>query len=91
MITALVNFGICVAIGWVCICRLNATVSRDYRRVRARYTLLLGGACASGCAPVLFNAPPSPGTAIFALTVLVGLLINVPRWTGRRKGDKCSP
>lgn len=88
MIAALVNFVICIAIGWACICRLNDVVSRDYKRARMRYTLLLAGATASGCAPVLFDTLPGPGAALFAASVLIGLVINVPRWTGRRKGDK---
>lgn len=91
MISALVNFAICAAIGWACICRLNDTVSKDYRQVRMRYTLLLAGATASGCAPALFNVLPGPDAAIFAGSVLVSMVINVPRWRGRRKGDKCNP
>lgn len=88
MMTATINFAICVAIGWACICRLNDVISRDYKRARLRYALLLAGAMASGCAPVLFNTMPGPGAAIFAGAVLAGLVINVPRWRGRRKGDK---
>jgi len=88
MITDLVNFAVCTAIGWACICRLNDSVSRHYKRARVRYTLLLAGATASGCAPVLFSAMPNTGHTLFAFCVLVGLIINVPRWKGRRKGDK---
>lgn len=88
MITALVNFLMCTAIGWACICRLNDSISRHHKRARLRYTLLLAGATASGCAPVLFNTLPGPGAAIFAGSVLAGLVINLPRWRGRRKGDK---
>jgi len=88
MITDLINFAVCSAIGWACICRLNDSISKDYKRARMRYTLLLAGATASGCAPVLFGAMAGVGHALFAGTVLIGILINVPRWKGRRKGDK---
>jgi len=88
MITDLINLAICTAIGWACICRLNDSVSRHYKRARMRYTLLLAGATASGCAPMLFGPLAGIGYAIFAGSVLIGLVINVPRWKGRRKGDK---
>lgn len=88
MITALINFVICTGIVWACICRLNASISRDYMRARMRYTLMLTGATASGCSPVLFDTLAGTGSVLLAASVLVGMIINVPRWTGRRKGDK---
>ena len=89
---AMINFAICTAIGWACICRLNSTVSRKFRSARTRYALLLAGATASGCSPIFFQMMPSMGEAIFSGAVLVSMVINVPRWRGRRKEDiTCNP
>ncbi|MBO0943369.1 hypothetical protein J1N44_17055 [Acidovorax temperans] len=78
---AVANLVICLAIAWACICRLNTDVCKHLLRPRARYTLLLAGALASGLQPVLFGAWPSVGTVFFSAAVLAGLLINVVRWS----------
>ena len=82
---SLANFAICSGIGWACICRLNTEVCRRYPLARARYTLLLAGATASGLEPLLFGVRPGVGSVIFSGAVLVGLAINVVRWTGLEK------
>ena len=89
---AVANLIICVGIGWACICRLNSEICKRFRVARARYTLLLGGAMASGMQPALWDSWPTVGSVLFAATVLFGLAINVVRWYGRthpmrRKGD----
>ncbi|WKL14274.1 hypothetical protein QYQ99_17860 [Comamonas testosteroni] len=75
-----VNLAICLGIGWACICRLNSHICRTYLLARARYTLLLVGALASGMQPLLFNSWPSVASVIFGLAVLAGLGLNVVRW-----------
>lgn len=79
-LTSVLNLAFCLGIAWACICRLNTETCRRYRRARARYTLLMAGAFASGMQPVLFQTMPGPGETILAATVLAGLLINVGRW-----------
>ena len=82
-LTAVINLACCLAIAWACICRLNDDICRRNLRPRARYALLLAGALASGAQPLLFHTMPGPGETILAASVLLGLLINVGRWTGR--------
>ena len=77
---AMLNLGICLAIGWACICRLNSHVARVHKLARARYALLLAGAVASGLQPVLWSTWTTVGDTIFSACVLAGLLINVARW-----------
>ena len=79
---AMLNLGICLGIGWACICRLNSVVCRKYKSARARYALLLTGALASGLQPALWGAWPTVGEAILGACVLAGLAINVVRWRG---------
>lgn len=87
--TSVLNLGFCLGIVWACICRLNTETCRHYIRARARYTLLLAGALASGLQPLLFQTMPGPGETIFAATVLAGLAINVGRWV--RQYDSTLP
>ncbi|MCT9812406.1 hypothetical protein N0K08_17320 [Acidovorax sp. Be4] len=90
---AMVNLIICSGIAWACICRLNSEICRRFRLSRARYTLLLGGALASGLQPLLWGSWPTVGAVILAGCVLAGLALNVVRWYGqvghpmRRKED----
>ena len=90
---ALANLVLCASIVWACICRLNTNLCKRLHAPRARYTLLLAGAVASGLQPVLFAAQPSVGTVIFSGCVLAGLVINVARWSSgaqtpqRRRDD----
>ena len=90
---AVVNLIICAGIAWVCICRLNSEICRRFRLSRARYTLLLAGALASGMQPTLWGFWPTVGGVVFSGCVLAGLVINVVRWHGavghpmRRRGD----
>lgn len=90
---AMANLLICTGIGWACICRLNSHICRTHKLARARYTLLLTGAVASGLQPALWGTWTSVGDTIFSACVLAGLLINVARWHGvphplRRKDDE---
>lgn len=80
---AVLNLIICAGIAWACICRLNSEICRRFRVARARYTILLGGAVASGLQPTLWDSWPTVGGVLFAACVLAGLAINVVRWYGR--------
>lgn len=86
-LVSVVNLACCLGIVWACICRLNDHTCRHHLRPRARYSLLLAGALASGAQPLLFHTMPGPGETILAASVLAGLLINVGRWTNR--GGHC--
>ena len=90
---ALLNLALCLAIGWACICRRNSHVPRVHTLARARYSLLLAGALASGMQPALWGTWTTVGDTIFSACVLAGLLINVARWHGaahpmRRSDDQ---
>lgn len=90
---AMLNLAICMAIAWACICRLNSHVARVHKWARAKYSLLLAGAVASGFQPALWNSWTTVGDTIFSACVLAGLLINVARWHGaahphRRSDDE---
>ena len=81
-ILAVLNLAVCMGVVWACICRLNTPICRIYRLSRARYTLLLAGALASGLQPVLWGDWPTIGETVFGACVLAGLGINVVRWRG---------
>lgn len=80
---AVLNLIICAGIAWACICRLNSAICRHYRTARAKYSLLLAGALASGMQPALWGSWPTVGGVLLAGCVLAGLAINVVRWYGR--------
>lgn len=77
---SIMNLAVCICIAWACICRLNSAVCRQCLRARARYSLLLTGALASGFQPVLFREQPTLGTLLLSCAVLACLLINLGRW-----------
>jgi hypothetical protein len=82
-LAALANWGICSAIGLLCLDQLNSCRCRENAWDRARYAMLLGGATASGLQPVLFRSWPAWADVAMSAAVLAGLLINAWRW--RRK------
>lgn len=86
-LTALANLGFCLCILWACICRLNSDLCKEFLRPRMRYTALLGGAVANGMQPIFFGTMPGPGETIFSGTVLLYLVLNVPRWKERKSCD----
>lgn len=85
---SLCNLLICTAIGWACICRLNTDICKRHTLARARYTLLLTGATASGLEPLLFGVRPGIGGVIFSGCVLAGMVINVVRWTAPKNSNE---
>jgi hypothetical protein len=80
---AIVNFGLCSAIGWGCICRISA-MSRETTKARWKggYTLLLVAASASGLSPLLFREWPGPGQIGMALAALYVLGWGAQNWRG---------
>lgn len=80
---AFVNFALCTAIGWSCLCRI-ASMSRETTccHYRAVYVLLVVAASASGFAPVLFREWPGPGQIVLALACLSYLAASSRRWRG---------
>ena len=83
---ALLNFSACLLIGYLCICRLNTAKARDYLAARARYTLLLGGACASGLQPMLWGEWPSAADTAMTLCVAAWLAIQSLHLAARADG-----
>lgn len=77
---AMANLLICLCIAWACLCRLNSHICRAFKLARARYSLLLAGALASGAQPLFFNSWPTVGSVVLAAAVLVFVVINVVRW-----------
>lgn len=43
-----INFGLCTALGWTCLCRLNLMSLSTRRSFRAKYSVLLAAATLSG-------------------------------------------
>jgi hypothetical protein len=78
---ALVNFALCSAIGWACICRI-AVMSADTTRktYRAAYAVVLVCASASGLAPILWREWPGPGQLAMSVAVLAVLALGVSSW-----------
>lgn len=79
-LTALVNFVLCSAIGYVCACRFSV-MSRDTRLVfRAIYALLFTAATASGFQPLLFGEWPGVADLLFATSVLIFVASGMRTW-----------
>lgn len=76
----LINLGVCLAIAWVCICRLNAITRDTMLRVRAKYTALLTGALTLAGLPILFGVKPTVDTALAAALVLILIVFEMPLW-----------
>lgn len=78
---AWVNFGICAAIGWACVCRV-AMMSADTtrKRFRAGYTLLMVASTCSGLSPVLWGEWPGPGQIAMSLAALYVVGWGVQNW-----------
>lgn len=77
---AIANLVMCLGIFWACICRLNTERSRLDRTVRAKYSLLLGGAIVMGFQPTLFGTWPSGGSTFFSGVILLYLALGVHKW-----------
>ena len=71
---------VCLFIFWVCICRLTHTHRNVLKRVRFKYTVLLGASLASAFQPILFAEYPSLGSTILAFAVAAELVCGTWRW-----------
>lgn len=77
---AFINFCLCSAVGWVCLCRL-ATLDRTSRRLfRALYACLMVAAAASGFQPLLFQEWPGFADLIVNLTLLFFIASGMRTW-----------
>ena len=69
-LTALANFALCSAVGYVCACRFSV-MSRDTRLVfRLNYALLFMAATASGFQPILLREWPGVADLLTNAVVL---------------------
>lgn len=79
-IAALLNWAACTVIGLLCIDQLNSCRCRENLVDRARYSLLLTGAMASGLQPVLFSTWPAWADVFSSVTVMGYLAVSALRW-----------
>lgn len=57
-ILVILNFALCSALGWACLCRLNVMEGKDTRTVfRLKYAVLLTAATAGGFCPLFGEWP----------------------------------
>ena len=77
---ALLNFFLCGGVFWSCVCRLNSEHSKQHRRARARYVILLAGSMVHGLQPTLFGTWPGSGGTVFSAMVLAFLGLSMHRW-----------
>lgn len=81
----LVNFSVCAAIAYACICRLNSYSCKYDLAKRTKYTVMLTAALLSAFQKAVFNETPSMACVVVALAVLIGLLTHMPRWARKDK------
>lgn len=86
-----VNAGVCTAIWWACVCRLNLLSRRSDWRPRAMFTLTLAGATAHGLAPWFFGERAGLGGTIFSASILASLLLTSHRWKSSAPEDITMP
>lgn len=78
---AWVNFGLCAAIGWACLCRVAMmSVSTTRTRFRFGYTLLMVASACSGLSPVLWGEWPGPGQIGMGLAALYVIGWGAQNW-----------
>lgn len=88
VINAIVNIVCCAGIVWSCICRLKGETSRKYKKVRAKYTVLLTGAAVMGLQPALIGSMPSRADALMSFVVFVYLLLSMQQWGVDKDEDR---
>lgn len=77
----LIHFLICITLVFVCICRLNDDVCRQFKAARMRAVLVLSAALLSGCQLLVFGTRATPSESILAGAVLLSMFINSGYWT----------
>lgn len=79
---AVLNFALCSAIGWACVCRFSSMSHGTTRmRFRAGYTLLFMAASVSGFS-WLVGEWPGPGQIAMAVAWIALLGVNAGNWRG---------
>lgn len=78
-IFAFFNGATCLAIAFVCLCRLNAMHIHVLFRVRLKYACFIGAAIVSGLKP-LWGEWPDWGSLGTALLVFIGLTCSGKAW-----------
>lgn len=84
---ALLNLFFCMGIFWSCICRLNTNAARINRGLRARYSLLLGGALSFGFMPTWAGVWPGLLGLMCSVVVFVAMCLNMHKWKKRYASD----
>ena len=76
---ALANFVICIVIGFIAICRLNAMKGDVLLRVKTEYAAYIGGALTAAAQP-WWGEWPQWGSLSIASVLLLGLLCSGHAW-----------
>jgi hypothetical protein len=80
---AWLNFAICGAIGWACVCRVAMMTARTTKlRFRVGYTAMMVASSASGLSPVLWGEWPGPGQISMGLAALYVIGWGASNWRG---------
>lgn len=78
---AFANLAVCGAIAFIALCRLNAMRHEVLLRVRAEYSVYVGGSIAAAFQP-LWGEWPQIGSLTIAGALLFGLLASSRAWAG---------
>lgn len=76
---AALNFLLCMAIGWICVCRLRLTSDETLMGPRLKYSLYGAAALVHGLSPMAGEWPGWTGLALTG-SLLIGLLTSWSRW-----------
>jgi hypothetical protein len=88
---ALLNWFVCSAVGWACICRISVTSRATTRWLtRASYAALLMTSSASGFGPLAQHWPGWP-ELLMNCAVLLLLIDGMKRWKGGVPDDVRKP
>jgi hypothetical protein len=78
---ALLNFILCAAIAWACVCRFSlmssATVATSWR---LRYVVMFVASMGSAFSPILFHESPGPGQIAMAFASLCAIGFSARGW-----------
>lgn len=83
---AFVNFGLCLGVGFIALCRLNAMRKEVLFLVKVEYAGYLGGAIAAAFQP-FWGEWPQLGSLAITVALLVGLLCSSRAWAGDKPPD----
>lgn len=79
LLFALANFVLCLAVVWMCLCRLNSMTRAVLYRVRSEYSLYLTCALASALQP-MWGEWPEWGSLAMAVALIFGILASRRAW-----------